>query len=168
MPVDPRDFRDAMGRFAAGVTVLTVVGPDGGARGMTASAVCSVSLDPPLLLVCVKRGNKADQLLQNADGFALSFLGEGQSALSNRFAGFGDGATDDFSDLDIDHGPVTGAPWLRDAIARVDCKRHDVLDGGDHNIYLGRIEAVDCPGERDAQRPLLYFAGSYRAVGVKL
>ena len=54
------------------------------------------------------------------------------------------------------------------AIARVDCDRHDVLDGGDHHIYVGRLEAVDCPGERDDQQPLLYFAGAYRAVGDKL
>lgn len=168
MPVDARDFRDAMGRFGAGVTVLTLRTPDGGDHGMTASAVCSVSLDPPLLLVCVKKGNSTDQLLQQVDAFALSFLAQDQVALSNRFAGWGDAPADRFADLAVDRGPYSGAAWIPGAVARVDCARHQVLDGGDHHIYLGRLEAVDAPGERGDQRPLLYFAGSYRAVGDRL
>lgn len=168
MPIDAREFKDAMGRFCAGVTVLTVRAADGTDRGMTATAVCSVSLDPPLLLVCVKKGNSADLVLQDAPGWAFSFLAQDQVALSNRFAGWGGAPADRFADLALDRAPHSGAAWLPGAVARVDCARHAVLDGGDHHIYLGRIEAVDAPGERAAQRPLLYFAGAYRAVGETL
>lgn len=168
MPVDAGDFRNTLSRFAAGVTVLTVVTPEGGDRGMTASAVCSVSLDPPLLLVCVKKGNTMDGLLQGASSFALNMLSQDQVDLSNRFAGWGDMPADDVSDLGVDRGPVSAAAWLPGAMARVDCAVHQVLDGGDHHIYLGRVEAVDLPGERDQLRPLLYFAGTYRAAGDRL
>lgn len=165
MPVDSAEFKEAMGRLAAGVTVVTVATDDGQQRGMTATAVCSLSKDPPMLLVCVGKGSSTDRLLRDARGFAVSILAEDQVGLSNRFAGWGDAPPDDLSDLDAPVGPASGAAWLPGAIAHVDCLVHAVLDGGDHHIYLGRIEAVDCPGERADLRPLLYFAGSYRAVG---
>ncbi len=168
MPVDSAAFKEAMGRFAAGVTVVTVTTDDGRQRGMTATAVCSLSKDPPMLLVCVGKNSSTDRLLQDAGGFAVSFLAEDQVPFSNRFAGWGDGPADDLSDLDAPTGPVSGAVWLPGSIAHVDCLTHRVVDGGDHNIYLGRIEAVDCPGDRADLRPLLYFAGSYRAAGDKL
>ncbi|MCB9778996.1 MAG: flavin reductase family protein [Alphaproteobacteria bacterium] len=166
MPVDANDFRNAMGRFAAGVTVLTCRTADGADHGMTASAVCSVSKDPPLLLVCVTKGNATDQVLQTAHGFALNILARDQVDLSNRFAGWGvDPAADRFAGLALDRAPHTGAAWLPGAVCRIDCAVHGVLDGGDHHIYLGRLEAVDAPGDRTDQDPLLYFAGAYRAVG---
>ena len=165
MPVEAREFKEAMGRLSAGVTVLTARGPDGRDHGMTASAVCSVSLDPPLLLVCVRKNNQMDPLLQQADGFAVSILSQDQVALSNRFAGWGDAPADRFDGLALDRAPVTGAAWLPGAVARIDCLRHAVLDGGDHHVFLGRLEAVDCPGDRADQRPLLYVAGAYRALG---
>jgi len=168
MPVDTRDFRNAMGRFASGVTVVTVVDPQGGERGMTASAFCSLSIDPPLVVVCVKKGNGMDSLLQGAPGFAVSILAQDQVETSNRFAGWGERPVDDLSDLAGRRGPSSGATWLPGAIAWLDCVRHQVLDGGDHHIYLGRVEALDLPGERDDQRPLLYFAGAYRAAGERL
>ncbi|NOY24809.1 MAG: flavin reductase family protein [Oligoflexia bacterium] len=168
MPVTAGEFRSAMGRFAAGVTVVTVRDPACGDRGMTASAVCSVSLDPPLLLVCVKKGKRTDAVLQDGDAFALNLLSEDQVLLSNRFAGYGDAPTDDLSDLDIDRAPLSGAAWFPGALARIDCAVHGILDGGDHHIYLGRLEAVDLPGDRDDLRPLLYFAGAYRTAGDRL
>lgn len=168
MPVDARDFKEAMGRFAAGVTVLTARDADGRDHGMTASAVCSVSLDPPLLLVCVKKGNSMDRVLQQAGAFALSFLADDQVALSNRFAGWGDAPADRFADLAVDRAPTSGAAWLPGAVARVDLVRHAVHDGGDHHVYIGRLEAVDAPGARADQRPLLYVAGAYRSIGDKL
>lgn len=166
MPVDANDFRNAMGRFAAGVTVVTCKTADGGDHGMTASAVCSVSKDPPLLLVCITKGNATDQALQDADGFAVSILARDQVELSNRFAGWGTPpGVDRFDGLDVDRAPHTGAAWLPGAICRIDCARHAVLDGGDHHIYLGRLEAVEAPGDRADQEPLLYFAGAYRSAG---
>lgn len=91
-----------------------------------------------------------------------------QVALSNRFAGWGSLPADSVADLDVDRGPVSGAAWLPGAMARLDCALHQVLDGGDHHIYLGRVEAVDVSGDRDSLRPLLYFAGAYRSVGERL
>lgn len=168
MPVDAGEFRNALGRFASGVTVMTVRTTDGGDRGMTASAFSSLSLDPPLVLVCVKKGNTMDLALRGAAGFAVNLLAQDQVALSNRFAGYSAAPADRVDDLDISRGPFSGAAWLPGAIARLDCALHQVLDGGDHHIYLGRVEAVDAPGAREDQRPLLYFAGAYRAAGDKL
>lgn len=168
MPVDAGEFRNALARFASGVTVVTARTPDGGDRGMTASAFCSLSLDPPLILVCVRKGNAMDGVLQGAAGFAVNLLGQDQVDLSNRFAGYGAQPADRVDDLQPAAGPYSGAAWLPGAIARLDCALHQVLDGGDHHIYLGRVEAVDAPGAREDQRPLLYFAGAYRAAGEKL
>ncbi|MPZ99961.1 MAG: flavin reductase [Dehalococcoidia bacterium] len=149
-----------MGRFATGVTVVTVA-CDEERRGMTANAVTSVSLDPPLLLVCVARTASIFPLFERAGSFAVNILTADQHEVSSLFAHDGDmrGRTSD-----VPHSPgVTGAPILADALAYADCQITARYDGGDHSLVLGQVqEAVVARPEAE---PLLFFAGKYRGLG---
>ena len=135
---------------------------------MTASAFCSVSLQPPLVLVCVKKGNHTHGLIEAAQGFGVSLLAEDQKGISNRFAGWGDKPQDHFDDLGDARGEVSGAPFIAGSMAWLDCTLHSSLDGGDHTIFLGEVQGGTLHGERGDLRPLLYFAGNYRAAGASL
>jgi flavin reductase (DIM6/NTAB) family NADH-FMN oxidoreductase RutF len=151
--VERQAFRDAMSRWASGVTVVTAAGPDGLA-GMTASAFSSLSLDPPLILVCVAHSSTQHDALVGAPGFAVHFLGHHQHDLSNRFAQTGG---DKFAGLDHRPGPF-GAPLLDDVHVRLVCAREETPVAGDHTILIGRvIEAEVSDGE-----PLLHWNRGYR------
>ncbi len=163
MAVDAADFRSALACFASGVTVITAVDETGNERGMTASAFSSVSLNPPLVLVCVKVDNGMDRLLQRVGGVAVNVV-----ALSNRFAGYGDAPADRLDDLGVERAPHTGAAWLPGALATLDCTTNQVVLAGDHRIYIGEVMAARSPADRSELRPLLYAAGSYRAAGSRL
>lgn len=141
-----------MGRFATGVTVVTTRLGDQ-LHGLTANAVSSLSLDPPLVLVCVDLRSQTLGVLAESRVFAVNILSSEQEAVSRRFAQPG---PKDFSDLAITTA-VTGSPILSDAIGFVDCRVVDILRGGDHDIYVGQIEA----GESREGQPLLYYAGKY-------
>jgi flavin reductase (DIM6/NTAB) family NADH-FMN oxidoreductase RutF len=156
MPFDSWKQRQIMGQFATGVTVVTTGGA-AGFHGMTANAVASLSLEPPLVLVAVdQRAGTFDFLKQNRC-FAVNILRLDQEDLSRRFAAPG---PKDFSDLRTRRGS-TGAPILADCLAFVDCRVVEILPGGDHEIFVGEI--VD--GEFVGGEPLLYFAGGYRRLG---
>jgi flavin reductase (DIM6/NTAB) family NADH-FMN oxidoreductase RutF len=146
-------FREAMSRWASGVTVVTAAGPDGPA-GMTASAFSSLSLDPPLILVCVAHSSTQHDALVGAVGFAVHFLALDQHELSNHFAKSGG---DKFAGLEHRPGPF-GAPLLDDVHARLVCAREDTPPGGDHTILIGRVVEIDLS---DGQ-PLLHWNRSYR------
>ena len=164
MPASPDDFKAALGRFASGVTVVTLGGEED--HGMTASAFCSLSIDPPLVLVCVKNGNTTHGKLLEAKGFGVNILGADQKDLSNRFAGWGFPKDQDkWADLEISRGAVSGAPFLPGALAHLDCSLYGTRDGGDHTIFIGQVENADSFGERESLDALLYFAGAYRTVG---
>jgi len=168
MPTDAQSFKAGLGRFASGVTVVTVAG-EAGDHGMTASAFCSLSIDPPLVLVCVKKGNTTHGLLEKADGFAINILAEDQVSVSNRFAGWGFPPDQDkWADLTITRGAASGAALIGGALAQLDCTKWAAQDGGDHTIYIGQVENVVAEGERDTLAPLLYCAGKYRGVGEAL
>lgn len=152
MPIDPQTQRCILGRFATGVTVVTT-GGGGAAHGMTANAVASLSLDPPLVLVAVDRGAQMHAQMTACRCFAVNVLSEEQEPLSRRFATRG---PKEFGDLNVTISE-TGAPILADSLAWVDCRLTDVLSGGDHDIFVGQIVAGDA---RDG-RPLLFFAGKY-------
>ena len=152
MPIDPQTQRRILGRFATGVTVVTTRG-EGASHGMTANAVASLSLDPPLVLVAVDRGAQMHAQLTACRCFVVNVLSEEQEQLSRRFATRG---PKEFGDLNVTVGE-TGAPILADSLAWVDCRLTDVLSGGDHDIFVGQIVAGDA---RDG-RPLLFFAGKY-------
>ena len=152
MPFDSREQRKIMGQFATGVTVVGMqVGDE--IWGMTANAVTSLSLQPPLILVAVQKESQTHQYLNQAQCFAVSILSEEQEALSSRFAFEG---PKDFTGLNTTTDE-TGAPILEGSLGYVDCKLREVLPGGDHDIFIGEIVA----GELGEGRPLLYFAGKY-------
>lgn len=152
MAFDAMEQRRIMGHFATGVTVITTH-RDGELHGMTANAVTSLSLDPPLVLVAVDLRSQMLEFLQHGNCFAMNILEADQEAISGRFAAPG---PKDFSDLEIKTA-VTGAPILTAALAFVDCRLSEVLRGGDHDIFIGEIVAGDA---REGQ-PLLYYKGKY-------
>lgn len=165
--VPANDFKMALGRFGSGVTVVTVHDAEGD-HGMTASAFTSLSLDPPLVLVCVgKKGNMHARLSQ-ANAFAVNVLDVAQESVSNRFAGWWDKDTSKWADLEVERGGHSGAAFIGGSLASLDCVVHEQLDGGDHTIFVGRVLSArtdDRP--REALEPLVYFAGQYRALAPK-
>jgi flavin reductase (DIM6/NTAB) family NADH-FMN oxidoreductase RutF len=155
MTFDSKKQRQILGHFATGVTVVTTDG-EAGSHGMTANAFASLSLNPPLILVAVDRRAMMLDFLKKNRCFAVNILRLDQEDLSRRFATPG---PKDFSDLNVTT-VSTGSPILVDAIAFLDCRVHEILSGGDHEIFVGEILAGDYRGGD----PLLYFAGSYRRI----
>lgn len=153
MTIDPDSFRAALGRFASGVTVITTRGAGGRDMGMTASAFCSLSLDPPLVLVCVEHGASLHPVLAVGQPFAVNILASGQEALSRRFAGT---ELERFEGLGFSRG-ASGPALLDDVLAHVECRVEMLHPGGDHTICVGRVEAVDV----NRGHPLLYYRGGY-------
>lgn len=153
--VAPERFRDALALWASGVTVITADSPDG-PQGMTAASFSSLSLDPPLVLVCIDHRAYSHDRLIAAPGFAVHVLGREQEDLSNRFARAGD---EKFAPDDWSTGAF-GAPVLPLGVARLTCAHHAALDGGDHTILVGRVTEI----EIGDQPPLLYWDRGYRSV----
>ena len=157
MPVDPVDFRRALAQFAAGVTVVTTRDGQGRSLGLTVTAFSSVSLEPPLVLVCVDRRSEAHAGFRHAGLFGVSILAEGQEALSRRFAA---GGAAKFRGLELARG-ATGVPLVPGALAHLECRVSASHEAGDHTIYVGEVLSVQvCPG-----RPLLYHDRDYRRLG---
>lgn len=152
-PPDPKALREAFGAFMTGVTIVTACGPDGAPAGLTANSFTSVSLDPPLLLVCVARQSHSLLIIQRAGGFAVNILAEHQQDLSNRFARQ---TEDRFADIDWAPGPF-GAPVLSGVCGWFDCRLHDQVTAGDHVILIGKVEGFDHAGGA----PLGYARGGY-------
>jgi flavin reductase (DIM6/NTAB) family NADH-FMN oxidoreductase RutF len=161
VPTTPtsRQFRDAVGTFTTGITVLTArVGAFG--HGMTANAFASVSLDPLLVLVCVERDAVMHKALDEAGRFAVSVLAADQEDLARYFSdpsrpmGLAQ-----FVPMAWRAGPVTGAPLLDGALAFLECDVEATYEGGDHTVFLGRVLWVE---RGEASGPLLYFRGRYR------
>jgi flavin reductase (DIM6/NTAB) family NADH-FMN oxidoreductase RutF len=152
---DPRTLRDALGCFATGVTVVTCVDPKGKPAGLTVNSFTSVSLDPPLLLVCIAKPAASAAALTGASHFAINVLQTGQQPASIRF-----------STRDQDRFGATpwatgeaGAPILKDSLGVFECERFAVYDGGDHHILVGQVVKASFDAALD---PLLYFRGLYR------
>ncbi|MEQ1687548.1 MAG: flavin reductase family protein [Sphingopyxis sp.] len=154
---DARTLRDALGCFATGVTIVTACGDDGTPIGLTVNSFTSVSLDPPLLLVCIANNAGTAGVLAVAEHFAVNMLRMGQQDISNRFARPG---ADRFAATDWGEGEH-GAPIIHGSLASFECARSSVHDGGDHFILIGRVLRARFEPSGD---PLLYFRGSYRHV----
>lgn len=153
MTLDSKEQRRILGKFATGVTVAsTKIGDE--TWGMTANAVTSLSLDPPLVILCIQKEGQSRSKFEEGGCFALNILSAEQQEISDRFAFKG---PKDFSDLETTTAE-TGAPILKDAIGWVDCKLKEILPGGDHDIFIGEIVAG---GAVEAGSPLLYFSGKY-------
>jgi flavin reductase len=153
MPFDSKQQRKIMGQFATGVTIVTTDG-EAGPHGLTANAVASLSLDPPLVLVAVEKRAHSLEYIKKNKCFAVNILRLDQEDVSRRFATPG---PKDFTGLNISSASTT-APILTDCLAFVDCLVVEILPGGDHEIFVGEIVA----GEYHGGQPLLYFAGGYR------
>ena len=155
MSVDPRQFRDAMGHFATGVTVLTTR-HEGELHGMTANSVTSVSLDPMLILVCLMKDARTALAIQAAERFAVNILTEGQDELSQRFARPGQ---DHFEGLELMEGPH-GLPLLPGCLAHLAAQVTEIVPAGDHDVVFGEVDHVHV--NPNGGSPLLFFQGGYR------
>jgi flavin reductase (DIM6/NTAB) family NADH-FMN oxidoreductase RutF len=150
------EFRHAVGHFATGVTIVTSVGPDGEPVGTTANAVCSLSLDPPLILVCFDRSSLTLAAIRSHAAFAINVLAAPQQHLSANFARRGVAAVWE----GVRHRPgPTGSPRLADVLATLECTVEYQVPGGDHEILVGRVRHAETAGT-DAE-PLLYWRGGY-------
>jgi flavin reductase (DIM6/NTAB) family NADH-FMN oxidoreductase RutF len=150
-------LREALGMFATGVTVVTVGGP--APHGMTANSFTSVSLDPPLVLVCVNRDSVMQRRLARADCFAVSVLDAAQLDVARRFADRSrPGGAAQFDGIDCEPGGCSGAPLIGGALAWLECRRWRAYDGGDHWIHVGRVLSVRRAAAGDA---LMFFEGHY-------
>jgi flavin reductase (DIM6/NTAB) family NADH-FMN oxidoreductase RutF len=150
---DLDSLRKAMGHFATGVTVITTLGPGGEPVGCTVSAFCSLSMSPPLVLVCIGRGRRMHEWLTNGPGFVVNVLSADQRDVATAFAR---PEGDRFATVTTRPGRH-GNPVLDDTIARLECDRANVLDGGDHAVVVGRVrQLATSEGE-----PLLYVRGAF-------
>lgn len=155
----PDDFRRVLGHFASGVTVVTTRDSAGRPAGLTASAFTSVSLTPPMILVCVAHNAQSYEALRASDRFAVNILGAGQESLSNRFATKSSTAAEKFEG--VAHKPgALGLPLLADALAHLECSTAHAYPGGDHTIFVGQVEAASSRDD-DGIEPLLYYRGRY-------
>ncbi|MFE9424446.1 flavin reductase family protein [Kitasatospora sp. NPDC006697] len=159
----PDEFRAALGQLAAGVALVTAcdAGED---AGMTATSFLSVSLEPPLVLVSVREDSRMDEVLDRADTWAVSLLGEQHRAIASRFAM--KGRLSDrllFADTPHQRSELTGSPLVDGALATVECRTEQRIAAGDHTLVLGRVLRARVPSPDG--RPLLYFRGAYRQLG---
>ena len=152
---DPRTLRDALGCFATGVTVVTCRDSGGAPVGLTANSFTSVSLDPPLLLVCIAKNASSAAALVGASHFAVNVLQTDQQPASIRFATRNE---DRFGPNDWSAGEY-GAPLLESSLGVFECAAHAVHDGGDHHLLIGRVMKARFDAALD---PLLYFRGRFR------
>ena len=153
MPIDDAQFKLAMSHFASGVTVVTTE-HEGTQYGMTVASFASLSLHPPLVLVCVEHGAKSHDAIRDAGKFGVSILSSDQADVSGRFASRVD---DRFAGVEIVRGPL-GVPLIANALTMLECSLREALPGGDHTIFVGEVMEAHV---RDGV-PLLYFRSGYR------
>ncbi|MBL8179156.1 MAG: flavin reductase family protein [Bryobacterales bacterium] len=156
-PFSEATFRQACGQFATGVAVATACGPAGEPHGLTINSFTSVSLAPPLVLICIDYRAQVLQVFLRASQFAVNILRDSQQEISNRFAYR---VEDRFCEVSWKPGQ-TGAPILDGALASIECVTRQVIDAGDHTILLGEAVAVHAGGGD----PLLYFNSKYHRIG---
>ncbi len=156
---EKRSLRNAFGTFATGVTVITTRQPDGTPRGFTANSFSSVSLDPPLLLICIAKSAQSCDVFAGSDHFAVNVLSDAQKAVSGLFAS----QSADKFDLADWHEGHASMPLLDGALGSFVCARHRLVDAGDHLVLIGRVLSH----QMTDQQPLGYFRGSYFTIGLE-
>lgn len=154
-PVDDAEFKLAMSHFVSGVTVVTTE-HDGAPYGMTVASFASLSLHPPLVLICVEKGVKSHDAIAGAGKFGVSMLAHDQAEASGRFAS--KKIEDKFDGIGWRRGERLGVPLLDGAICTLECSVHSTLPGGDHTIFVGEVVGI---GTRE-EKPLVYFRSGYR------
>jgi flavin reductase (DIM6/NTAB) family NADH-FMN oxidoreductase RutF len=156
MPVSSEEFRTALSRFASGVTVVTTKDAGGKMHGLTVSAFCSVSLEPPLVLVCIEKAAGSHTSFLESELFAVNILSSSQRDLSERFASE---LINRFQGIDFglsEHGQ----PMLANCLANLECRIVHSYDGGDHTVYIGEV----LNSETNDGDPLVYFRSDYRTI----
>jgi flavin reductase (DIM6/NTAB) family NADH-FMN oxidoreductase RutF len=156
MAINQDEFRAALGRFASGVTVVTTRDKSGRLHGITVSAFCSVSLVPPLILVCIDKTTGSHHALAETNAFVVNILREDQQYISDRFASF---LSDKFDAVKWREG-IDDLPVLEDVLANLECRLIYSHAGGDHTVYVGEIERATV----NDGNPLIYFHGNYRKI----
>jgi flavin reductase (DIM6/NTAB) family NADH-FMN oxidoreductase RutF len=155
MAIEAEIFKSGMRRLTSGVSIITTLGEDG-PRGLTATAVCSVSAEPPTLLCCINRGSSAHDVIHGSRVLAVNFLAAADQDLANRFGGV------DTREARFTGGRwirlATGAPILETALASFDCRIVSIMDGTTHSIFFAEVIEVRLGAEAS---PLLYFGGGY-------
>jgi flavin reductase (DIM6/NTAB) family NADH-FMN oxidoreductase RutF len=152
-PIDPRDFRNALGTYGTGVTIITTVAADGKPYGLTCNSFASVSLNPPLVLWSLGTFSSSLSVFQNADFFAVNILGRSQQALADKFA-----KSSEEKFVGVEWTPGLGnAPLLAGCVANFQCRAANRYYGGDHVIFLGAVEAYSY----NQSEPLLFARGGY-------
>ena len=152
-PVSPDEFRAVLGRFPSGVTVVTTKAADGSDQGMTVSAFSSVSLEPPLVLICIEKTASVYDALTTSKGFVVNVLSAKQEQVARRFA---------IVDIDRFEGvgftrSSRGYAILEDVLAVIECDRISMFEAGDHTVIIGQVEAT----RAETGTPLLYYRGGY-------
>jgi flavin reductase (DIM6/NTAB) family NADH-FMN oxidoreductase RutF len=153
MPVTQEQFRAALGSFASGVTVVTTKDAQEKMLGITVSAFCSVSLSPPMVLICIEKTAGSHYAFEESNVFIVNILREGEAATSELFASLRD---DKFTGLEHKSG-IDGVPILDHTLATLECRVKFAYHGGDHSIFVGEVENVKVANGE----PLLYFRGHY-------
>jgi 3-hydroxy-9,10-secoandrosta-1,3,5(10)-triene-9,17-dione monooxygenase reductase component len=153
-----RLFRDVLGRFCSGVTVVTAMS-GGEPVGLTCQSFASVSLLPPLVLFCPARTSRAWPLIERTGAFCANVLAHDQSEISRIMAGKG---TDKFDGIDWEPAPGTGSPVIKGVLGHVDCTIHAVHEAGDHLVVIGRVQHLASYDE--VAQPLLFHEGRYRSL----
>jgi flavin reductase (DIM6/NTAB) family NADH-FMN oxidoreductase RutF len=153
LSVTPDEFRSVLGRFPSGVTVVTTKNGSGTDEGMTVSAFCSVSLDPPLVLICIEKNASAYKALTTAAGFVVNILAASQEQIARRFS---------IVDIDRFEGvgysrSQNGFAVLDDVLGVIECASFAIHEAGDHTIIVGEVEAA----RAQTGTPLLYYRGGY-------
>lgn len=152
--LEPRALRKAFGQFATGVTIVTMRAPSGQTVGLTVNSFSSLSIDPPLVLWSLAKRSPNLQLFREAPHFCINVLAEDQHQIASQFA---TPIKDKFAGVQVEPG-LHGSPVLANAVAHFECSRHDVYEGGDHLIFLGKVEQF-CIFDK---RPLLFHGGSFQ------
>ena len=153
MPIDDAQFKHALSHFASGITIVTTE-HEGTDYGLTVASFASLSLSPPLVLVCISKSSSSHEPIVESGKFGVSILASDQEAVSGRFASRGG---DKFAGLEVRRGTL-GVPLVGNALATLECRVKDQVVGGDHSIFIG--EVVDTQTREGA--PLLYFRAAYR------
>lgn len=156
MPITKNQFRAALGRFASGVTVVTAKDADGRLHGITVSAFCSVSIEPPLCLVCIEKNAGSHDAFETGKPFVVNILSADQQHVSDRFASR---LPNKFEGISFRAG-LDDLPILTDALANLECVLKYSYEAGDHTIFVGEIENAHVSDGK----PLIYFHGKYRKI----
>jgi flavin reductase (DIM6/NTAB) family NADH-FMN oxidoreductase RutF len=157
MPVDGAEFRRILGHWASGVAIIATLDEHGMPAGLTANAVASVSLNPPLALACVELSSNTHDLIRDRGFFTINVLAQGDERVARQLA-LDD--ADKFRGIAW-HAAPSGAPLLDNALAWLDCTVHAQYDGGDHTIFVGLVMA----GSAREAEPLAYYRGGYHRLG---